>query len=416
MGENNSQSSAREATAASVPTKRRSRRRARQYSGRSIGLVVVLLSCAGGWYHLDRPRRIFNTAASMIDQNPAKAAVLLEEAVGLADGDYPAAQLLWTRSLLRSGRWQEAIGCFSLIKSPSSLDGDELFRLGEEAEAANIPLLSINASEAIPADHPRHAAAMDRSFRVKFRGGRWLSAIKLAERLRASDLPLGAEATLIVAISYERIGNYRKALDAYGRYLEFEEDRPEAHRRQALSSLFRLFVKLGDISQSRHWLGKLKTETGLSSLDTSIRVSEAKLLRLEGDMDSAEKLVNDVLKSEPTHIGAVNQRGILSMERGNWKVAEQDFRKVLKTEPWNKQIQYKLAQVLQRQGRDSEAEIHFQKNRELTRISQRILDLQSVRHEESEELPRLRELADAYEKLGRSDIANRYRRQFDLLQ
>ena len=363
----------------SEPRKPTARKRAQRFSGRKIFAALTVSLLLGGFYYWDRPRRMCQSAKRIIDSEPNQAAALLEEAVSASNGNYPDAQLLWTHALLRAGRWQEAIGCFSFIKTPSALDSDRLFDLGKEAAESGVSLLATNVFEAVSPESPSYPAATAELMKLKFAVSDWSTVIELSDQLNeVTSLPPPI-ATLMTAMCYEKLMNHEKSINGYKQYLSTGQTQDLPEELLAIRSLQRLSAELGDGREARKWLERLRQKTELTSSD---RISEADLLRLEGEPAAAEQIVNDVLSVGHRIVAAIQLRGVLAMERGAWLAAETDFREVLQTqERWNKLAHYKLAQVLLRQGRSEDAEHHFQRNREINETSVRILKLESAQSE-----------------------------------
>ncbi|MEZ6121638.1 MAG: hypothetical protein R3C49_00525 [Planctomycetaceae bacterium] len=346
------------------------------------------------------------SARQLINDDPAQAAIVLEEAVRLSDGNYPAAQLLWARSLLLSGQWQEAIGCFSLIKDPAELPGEMLLQLGDEARSAHVPLLANNVWESITAESAVYPSALERLMELQFEKSQWSAVAKLGLQLVQLRPQMSAKAILMIAVSYEQLLDYKRSLELYGRCLEPSAAPDLNTSLMALRGLQRLTAILGETRQSRSWFEKLRTLTALTPAD---RVAEASLLRLEGEPTAATEIIREVISSGYKATAAVQLRALLAFERGEWVEAESDFRDIVRKESWNKLAHYKLAQCLLRQGRNDEAERHFARNREINEVSTQILRLESMPLTGREEAKRLEKLAAAYERLGRPDLAQSFR-------
>jgi predicted Zn-dependent protease len=334
---------------------------------------------------------------------PAEAARLLEQAVALSGDDFPEAQLLWTRALLRSGQRDEALGCFSLIAAPSALHGEELLRLADEASAEGAPLLAVLALQAIPEASAQRRGAIKRLLGFSQQAGEASAVAALAQEWAALDADC-ADPWLSLAQAHEQLQDPPQAAQAYRQFLAREAD-PQ-RRVLALRPLARLSLAMGDRKESR----ELQTELlGIVAPTTADRLQAARLLRMEGDLDAAWSAVQEVLAREPTELAAVELRGMLAFDRQDFSGAVRDLEAVLRQQPWNKAAHYQVAQALQHLGSPEEARRHFDENRRLTDLATRVLELQSRRADGAAEIERLNELSAAYESLGQVETAARLR-------
>lgn len=369
-----------------------------------IGLSLALAAGLGWWFVL-WPAIQYRQARQQLTENPQRAAQLLERLVADAGGDYPAAQLLWTRALLKSGRWDEALGCFSFIRQPANLDDDDLLALTDEALSAGIPLLAAYAVNAVPPTSSRWPDALERQQVLCHLQQNWPRVIELGNQLLAID-PQRTAAWKLVAEAHERLMNPPLAAIAYREYLNRETDR--ALRRPALERLMHLAIELGDVDDARRFSTELAT---YGDPTRNEQLLEAKLLRLEGRIDEAWQTISPVVAAAPTDLQALELRGALAFDRGELDTARSDLQAVLDRQPWNKQAHYKLGQLLLRAGEREPARRHLDENRRLTELSVRILDLQAKTASGQAEIDRLTELAAAFEQLGQRETAARLREQ-----
>lgn len=367
-----------------------------------IGIVVgalVLVGSAWVWQTNVYPRQLYRRAERVLEQDPRRAADLLEEAVTRSGGEFPEAQLLWSRAFLRLGQPREALGCFSLIAEPGSLDAADLIALADEARQAGEQLLATFALAAVPEGSELYADACHRLMEIKSEEGRYAEVVALGEQVASRGADTGSTA-LLMAYAHEQLADFPAAIAAYETALEAPDEEHPERTVLALRRLTRLAIRLGRFDLARSCLDKLR-ERG--SLTTEDRLNQAELLRLEGKIDAAWMLVGELLEGEPSNLAAIELHAALAFDRGDDAVAESDLRRVLRSQPWNKAAHYKLAQVLQRTGRRDEAETHFSENRRLTELSVRVLDLQNESFAETErEAARLRELSKLYSELGQS--------------
>ena len=366
---------------------------------------MVLAGAGWIWLRFIEPWQLYRQAARDLDQRPRETADLLAAAVQQAGGEFPQAHLLWSRALLRLGQPQEALGCFSVIPEPSALDAQDLLTLADEARQSGEPLLATLALEAIPA-HSEHAVdATHRRMELLLETGRAQEAQTLGRTLPEST-PL---TQFLLAQASEQLSDPPAAAEHYQTALQHADAFTPEQIVYARQHLLRLAIAMGHRALAQECLAELQKRNAVSERD---RLPEAELRRMEGDLDTAWKLVNEVLAATPADVSALQLRGTLALDRGALAEAEQDLRRVLKAQPHNKSAHYQLAQVLQRTGRTAEAQPHFEENRRLTELSVRLLDLLRQSPGDSQhEQTRLTELVHLYEQLGQPQRAAEARQQ-----
>lgn len=373
-------------------------RASRSYWRFGVALGLSLVIAAGwAWYRLIEPRWLYQEARQASVQNPRRAAELLEIAVNQSNGDFPEAQLLWSRTLLHLGQRVEALGCFSMIKQPDQLVAEDVLKLAHEARQSGEFLLTSLALEAIPHHSDHSPEARQLLLQLRLDEQRYLDVLTLGRSLTTDqpDLPLPY---FLMAQAHEQLGDPQAALTCYQTALLYAGQLPPEVVPITFRRSVRIALQMGQFDEARQWadeLGKYAPPT------VEDRLAQAELLRLSGETEAAWRLVNDLAKQAPANVAVLELRGTLAMEQREDAAAEHDFREALQAQPWNKGVHYKLAQVLQRAGRKSEAESHFQENRRLTEISVRILALQKQQSTDpAQERERQRELAELSAELG----------------
>ncbi|MBI1313435.1 tetratricopeptide repeat protein [bacterium] len=371
-------------------------------------IVSVVVSAGWLWLNLIEPQQLYYQAMSLLDENPRRAAELLEAAVRQSGGEFPEAQLQWSRAFLRLGQPQQALGCFSVISDPSTLSDDGLITLADEARDTGEFLLATFALQAVPERSGRFVEASHQLIELKSEQGRFTEVLSLGNKLidRQADLPIIA---FLMAGAHEQSADLTAAAAAYETYLRESEGEPSERVAFALGRLMKVALQLGQLDVARRCLDNLQKS---SSLTVDGRLSQAELLRAEGNIDAAWAIVDTVLKDDPSNLSAVTLRATLAFDRQEDALAEQDLRRILQFQPWNKLAHYKLAQVLQRTGRSSEADTHFRENRRLTELALRVLTLQKeASTDTSQEIARLQELAKLYRELGQTRMAGQLQQQ-----
>ncbi|MBI1346634.1 hypothetical protein GC163_10135 [bacterium] len=379
----------------------------RKLAGLAVGGMLLV---AGYWFWQTQlePYRLYRQAEQSFEQEPRHAAELLNAAVNQASGDYPEAKWLWSRTFLRLGQRQEALGCFSTIPHPERLPADQLLMLSHEARSAGEFLLATLALKAVPATSALYVNAQEQLMQVRLDEGRFLDVLAIGKELVAGnqDLPLTA---YLMARAYEQLADPVSAKAFYKSALQHKNELSSEAVDITLRRSIRLALQLGEFSLASQYIEELQSRTELTIDD---QLSQAELLRAQGDMDTAMAIVEQILDQVPTNLQAMELRGTLAFDRRDDKKAEQDFREVLQSQPWNKGAHYKLAQVLQRTSRTDEAEIHFRENRRLTELSLRVVQLQQQTFSDPvSERQRVTELATLYSELGQPRLAAQLRQQ-----
>ena len=90
--------------------------------------------------------------------------------------------------------------------------------------------------------------------------------------------------------------------------------------------------------------------------DAIVRVELAVELQALDQLDEAEALLGSVLNAQPSHVGALIERGHVRRRRGDYEGAAAAFRSAAAAEPNNRNIQVELARALRSLDRLEEAE------------------------------------------------------------
>ncbi len=363
-------------------------------------LAIVLLF--GLWWCGVRPRLLVREARAKLESDPEAAAGLLEDAMASSLTSQRDAKVLWTRALVRSGQGEEALGCFSLIPSPELAEPGGLLDLADDAMQARMSLLALLSLKVIPPTSPRRSDAVQRLIVIQQMYEKSDAALKLADEW-AQLQPNNPAPWLAKAQIHEQQLLFTEAKQDYREFLSHEKH-PEP-RSVGLRSLIRLLILVGEREEARELQNELtQTWTTPTSED---QLHEAQLRRLEGDIEGAWSEVEQVLLAEPGQVVALELRGTLAMDRHEYARAEADLATILKEQPWNKAVHYKLAQTLAKLGREAESTSHFAENRRLNQLSTRVLDLQGRKDRTAAETA---EMIEAMEQTGMQATAERLKR------
>ena len=367
----------------------------------ALGVLAIVL-LFGLWWCGVRPLLLVREARAKLETDPEAAAGLLEDAMASSLTNQRDAYVLWTRALVRSGQGEEALGCFGMIPSPELAEAGGLVDLADDAIQARMALLAKLSLEAIPPTSTRRSAAVERLISIQRMYEKSDAALKLADEWSQLE-PKNPAPWVAKAQIHEQQLQFTEAKQDYREFLA-REKHPEP-RSVGLRSLVRLLILLGEREETRVLQDELtQTWTTPTAED---QLHEAQLRRLEGDIDGARSEVEKVLQAESGNLVALELRGTLAMDRHDDARAEADLATILKDQPWNKAVHYKLAQTLAKLGREAESASHFAENRRLNQLSTRVLDLQGRKDRTAAETA---ELIEAMEQTGMQAAAELLKR------
>jgi tetratricopeptide (TPR) repeat protein len=165
-------------------------------------------------------------------------------------------------------------------------------------------------------------------------------------------------------------------------------------------------VKLGNTAEARAEFDKLQAESPSASSES--RLTEAKLLFLEGKLKEAEQILDQSKFTAQELTDAKLLRAKLLMERSQFDAATTELRECITRDPANQDAHYLLGQALARAGKSAEAKVQLEKHRELLDLKVRINALErQAGHERNNVEVRLT-LADLYRKLGLTEQAQHW--------
>ena len=367
----------------------------------ALGVMGIVL-LFGIWWCGVRPLLLVREARAKLETDPAAAAGLLEDAMAASWTSQRDAHVLWARALVRSGQEEEALGCFSLIQSPELAQADGLVDLADDALQARMALLAKLSLEAIPPTSTRRSDAIERLIAIQMLYENSDAALKLTDEWTQLQ-PKNAAPWMAKAQIHQQRLQFTEAKQDYREFLA-REKQPEP-RSVGLRSLVSLLILMGEREETREWQNELlQTWTTPTTED---QLHEAQLRRLEGDIPGAWSEVEQVLLAESGNRVALELRGTLAIDRHDYARAEADLATILKDQPWNKAVHYKLAQTLAKLGREAESASHFAENRRLNQLSTRVIDLQARKDRTAAETA---ELIEAMEQTGMQSAAERLKR------
>ena len=369
-------------------------------------LVLAGIALAGAaalyWRH-ERPRRLFDEATEIILSRPETADRLLEQSVEAAGGNYPEAQLLRCRALGSMGRWDEALGLFSMIDDKSVCSPSELLLLAQKAHTAGQRQLALMTLVAANRPGSQQAKVLHQ-----------LIALELDE---SSPDEVLEHCQQLAGIAFEdpfpwlvegRL--YRKQKDplasarAYREALRRELNARE--QQETRTELAGVLMDAGEIGEARKEMDRLLV--GEQPAD-DIVLKDAYLCRLEGKTEESLRKVERLVSKSPTS-SALMLRGILYFDLARFSEAAEDLSQVVAAQPFNKEAHYKLGQAFQKSGQPEQAAAHLNRSAELTQYAVEILSLEPLVQNDPADHASAGRLADLYERVGRMADAERLRR------
>jgi Tfp pilus assembly protein PilF len=290
-----------------------------------IGLATLLSAC-GGTSHVARTsssgsKASVSTSLTAKAKAKAKATTDAKRKSQLTDDDFKLREI-------------------DEVKAPTWLPGVE--RLAQEAFGAG--------TKAALESPPRYAEA----------------AKKFEEAIRLD--PGFMEAYFNLGMTFERQGKRDAAFDVYQTALEENPD--DASASAYVAKLYlgkaRTASLQGDEDEKEEFL--LKTKTLLDELiakaprNEAVNNAMALYWLFMEDLETAERYVKEVLYQEPTNITALNTRGLLNLERGQYLIAEWIFlRKVLERDKNSTEALTNLGYTYIKLGKRPLAMRYFQK-------------------------------------------------------
>ena len=350
-------------------------------------LLFCIFSIAVGSiaWHYGSPHFYLWQARRLIQKDPAAAAMLLEQNVLAASGSFPEAEVLWSHSLLKTGRWMEALGAFSQIKHLDSVNPTALVALAKESMERKAYSLAGLASNAVRNDAKERPQAIEILLGLAEREHNYEAVLGLTDEMDRL-VPERSGTSLLRARALEQLMDLPAAAIAFEAALESAENIDD--KTQVLRSLVRIYIQLAKPVEARARLNRLSSESS-AALSIDDRLNEAKLQRLEGRIEDARRSLEEVLRSGKYDSQVLELRATLAMDSRDYQAAVIDLESVLSDQPWNKQAHYKLAQALTKCGRSDEAQKHLKENRRLLELSNRIVLLRKKPNRTAEETDEL---------------------------
>jgi tetratricopeptide (TPR) repeat protein len=154
------------------------------------------------------------------------------------------------------------------------------------------------------------------------------AAEMLYQQFEGMEFEDQAEKAFYQARSAEALGKFPDAIDHYGRVNSGQRE-VEAGIRRA-----ELMAREGDLAGARRELADLRSGGDAAVMEQSW-LTEAQLLRIDGNIDEARVVLNEALTHLNQSVTLMYTRALLAAEQGDVKNAEIDLRIIIGLEPDN---------------------------------------------------------------------------------
>ena len=287
-------------------------------------------------------------------QRFTRAAEFFDQAVA-ADADFPQAQYSLGVAYFNSQQYAKAVRPLA-----RALDADRASTLVRRMLAiAYLNTEAYGQSAALLADDPQRDA--DSSLQYAYglalvRSGRAADAEAIFSRLLGEHAN-SPEVSVVLGHVYAQQGNYDAAIEALQRALQLRADVADAN-----SALGLIYLKQGKLSDAD---AALRAELTHHPADVKARHALATVLDLEGRADQALVEARTVVKANPEFADARYLLGKILLAGGALDEAAMHLEAAARTAPQDANIHYQLARAYEKIGRAELAEKEFAIYRDL---------------------------------------------------
>ena len=366
---------------------------------------LLLIGIAALWHARQRPHRLFEEASGLMASDPSGADRLLEEAIAVAGGQFPEAQLMRCQLLASQGLGDEALGGFGDIRDPASLPARELAELAEVARASGSMLLAELALKAARRPGPDLPDVLRQSVRFHLetdQSDRALEECLALQKLVAGDA-LAWQVQGAILLDRKRLPEAETA------FREALKRLPTTEQQVGIrEQLTRVLLDQGQSEQARQELDLLR---GAGPLTAEARLMDAYVDRLQGRWDRAHESVDWLLANAPaSELQARLLNAMLWIDQGEPAQATPDLEIVVARQPYNKEAQSKLAQAYRKLNLPDKALPHAEAAQRLTEYSEELLNLEGQLALDPRNVTTRQRVAELYDLLGQPEKSSRVRR------
>ena len=349
------------------------------------------------------PAALLKDAIATSGKSLFEAEKLVTQAIEQAGGSYPEAEVFRAQLFAASGRGDEALGQFSLIKSPGRLPAKQLIDLGLVAMKNQESLLAEKAFLNVSAESEHYPSVLRSLIQIHLEMGRDDTAKSECERLLQLEPndPIGWQILGTIALNRKELAEAEKA---FRTCLQHSKDGQQL--RKTREDLIQIKIDQGDIAGARKELTALAKESG----DFSPRaiIEDAYVLRMEGNPKKAIELLNPLAdRDDAFQMRVLFLRGLLYADNGQDDEAVEDLAAVTKRQPWHKEAHHKLSVILAKLGNTKLADEHRQRADELTNLALELLNATTELAKNPSDSTLRSRVAMLYDQLGQPEQAQR---------
>ena len=176
--------------------------------------------------------------------------------------------------------------------------------------------------------------------------GNFESATNILKRLEA--VPLPDDRLMLVARTWEEIGNHQRAIDLYHRILQTSPEQPRAHYYAGIS-----YIKSDHPSDAA---AEFRAELALSPNDTDAQYDLGYAYLMESKRDQAATLFRGVISANPEHADAQYQLGKILLDDKNIKEAISHLEVAVRLSPQTDYMHYQLQAAYRLDSRIQDAD------------------------------------------------------------
>jgi tetratricopeptide (TPR) repeat protein len=311
------------------------------------GLVVVLLSSAGGWYlWLQRPVWAAHEALSRYDFPAAL------EQLEVRAGRWPAdagVYFLAARTARRLTAYDKAQRYLSAYEHSRTTDKDTalLESLLQRCQTGDLePSVEQYLRQLVANDHPESALILEAVTRGYMQQLRFHEAKECVHLCLERD-PNNGQALVLLGLVCQRLNRYGDALDSYRRLLMLYPEHREGKLRLA-----ECLLAGGDTREATPRYEALARER---PDDPAVLLGLAVCRGQTGALQEARELLDRLLAADPRNAAALMERGRLALEMEDPAGAEVWLRKAVALDPSDRRSNHLLYVCLREQGKEEEA-------------------------------------------------------------
>jgi tetratricopeptide (TPR) repeat protein len=349
------------------------------------------------------PMTLLKDAIASSDKGLYQAEKLVTQAIEQAGGSYPEAEVFRAQLYAASGRGDEALGQFSLIKSPERLPAKQLIDLGLVAMKNQESLLAEKAFLNVSSESEHYPAVLRSLIQIHLEMGRddtAKSECGLLLELEPND-PTVWQIVGTIALNRKELA---EAEEAFRMCLQHSKDGQQL--RDTREDLIQILIDQGNVAEARKELSVLAKVSG--EFSSRAIIEDAYVHRMEGNPKKGIELLNALAdRDDAFQMRVLFLRGLLYADSGQDKEAAADLAAVAKRQPWHKEAHHKLSVILAKLGNMEQADEHRRKADELTDLALELLSASTELAKNPSSSSLRSRVAFLYDQLGQPEQARR---------